>query len=61
MNLGNFTIKAAEVVQQAQQLAFNSQNPTIETEHLLKALLDQQDSPVDYLLKKNNEIGRAHV
>ena len=52
MNLGNFTIKAAEAVQQAQQLAFNSQNPNIETEHLLKALLDQQDSPVEYLLKK---------
>ncbi|MDZ4806682.1 MAG: ATP-dependent chaperone ClpB [Bacteroidota bacterium] len=54
MNLGNFTIKAAEAFQQAQQLAFNAQNPTIETEHILKALLDQQDSPVDYLLKKNN-------
>ena len=54
MNLGNFTIKAAEAFQQAQQLAFNSQNPNIETEHLLKALLEQQDSPVEYLLKKNN-------
>ena len=54
MNLGNFTIKAAEAVQQAQQLAFNTQNPNIETEHFLKALLEQQDSPVAYLLKKNN-------
>lgn len=54
MNLGNFTIKAAEAVQQAQQLAFNGQNPAIETEHFLKALLEQQDSPVEYLLKKNN-------
>jgi ATP-dependent Clp protease ATP-binding subunit ClpB len=54
MNLGNFTIKAAEAFQQAQQLAFNSQSPNIETEHLLKALLDQEDSPVEYLLKKNN-------
>ncbi len=54
MNLGNFTIKAAEAIQAAQQLAFNSQNPNIETEHILKALLDVQDSPVDYLLKKNN-------
>ena len=54
MNLNNFTIKAAEVVQQAQQLAFNAKNPNIETEHLLKALLDQKDSPVEYLLKKNN-------
>src|SRR5687767_6653283 len=54
MNLGNFTIKAAEAIQQAQQLAFNSQSPNIETEHILKALLEQEDSPVDYLLKKNN-------
>ena len=54
MNLGNFTIKAAEAFQQAQQFAFNAQNPNIETEHLLKALLEQEDSPVEYLLKKNN-------
>ncbi len=54
MNLGNFTIKAAEAFQQAQQVAFDAQSPNIETEHILKALLDQQDSPVDYLLKKNN-------
>jgi ATP-dependent Clp protease ATP-binding subunit ClpB len=54
MNLANFTIKAAEAVQQAQQLAFNAQNPNIETEHILKALLEQEDSTVDYLLKKNN-------
>ncbi|PZR26989.1 MAG: ATP-dependent chaperone ClpB [Citrobacter freundii] len=54
MNLGNFTIKAAEAFQQAQQIAFNAQSPNIETEHLLKALLEQEDSPVEYLLKKNN-------
>ena len=54
MNLSNYTIKAAEAVQQAQQLAFNAKNPNIETEHILKALLEQKDSPVEYLLKKNN-------
>lgn len=54
MNLGNFTIKAAEAFQQAQQIAFNAKSPNIETEHILKALLEQQDSPVEYLLKKNN-------
>jgi ATP-dependent Clp protease ATP-binding subunit ClpB len=54
MNLNNFTIKASEAIQQAQQIAFNAQNPNIETEHILKALLDQDDSPVEYLLKKNN-------
>ncbi len=54
MNLGNFTIKAAEAFQQSQQIAFNAKNPNIETEHILKALLEQEDSAVDYLLKKNN-------
>jgi ATP-dependent Clp protease ATP-binding subunit ClpB len=54
MNLGNFTIKAAEAIQLAQQTAFNAQSPNIETEHILKALLDLPDSPVEYLLKKNN-------
>jgi ATP-dependent Clp protease ATP-binding subunit ClpB len=54
MNLGNFTVKAAEAFQLAQQLAFNAQNPNIETEHILKALLEQDDSTVEYLLKKNN-------
>ena len=53
MNLSNFTIKAAEVIQGAQQIAYNHQHSNIETEHLLKALLEQQDSPIDYLLKKN--------
>lgn len=54
MNLNNFTIKAQEIVQQAQQLAFNNQNPAIETAHFLRALLDDADGPVSFLLKKNN-------
>jgi ATP-dependent Clp protease ATP-binding subunit ClpB len=53
MNLSNFTIKAAEVIQGSQQIAFNHSNPNIETEHILKALLEQQDSPIEFLLKKN--------
>ncbi len=54
MNFNNFTIKASEVIQQAQQLAYNNHNPNIETEHILQSLLKMEDSPVDYLLKKNN-------
>jgi ATP-dependent Clp protease ATP-binding subunit ClpB len=53
MNLSNFTIKAAEVIQGSQQIAFNHSNANIETEHILKALLEQQDSPIEFLLKKN--------
>ncbi len=54
MNLNNFTIKAQEAIAQSQQLAFNNQNPNIETEHLLKALLTEDDSAIEFLLKKNN-------
>ncbi|MCF8449554.1 MAG: ATP-dependent chaperone ClpB [Taibaiella sp.] len=54
MNLSNFTIKAQEIVQQAQQLAFSNQNPSIETAHFLRALLDDAEGPVQFLLKKNN-------
>ena len=54
MNLNNYTIKAQESVQAAQQLAFNNGNVNIETAHLLKALLDDTDSSIEYLLKKND-------
>jgi ATP-dependent Clp protease ATP-binding subunit ClpB len=54
MNLNNFTIKAQEILQQAQQLAFNDQTPSIETAHILKALIQDADGPIPYLLKKNN-------
>ena len=54
MNLNNYTIKAQETIQAAQQLAFNSGNPNIETNHLLKALSADKDSPVEFLLKRNN-------
>ncbi len=54
MNPGNLTIKSQEIFQKAQQIAFNERNPNIEVEHLLKALLTDEDSPVGFLLKKNN-------
>ena len=54
MALQNLTIKSQEILQQAQQLAFNAQNTNIETEHILKALLDDKDSAVEFLVKKNN-------
>src|ERR1700743_3230370 len=53
MNLNNFTIKAQEAIAKAQQLAFDNSNPAIDTDHLLKALLSEEDSPVEFLLKKN--------
>ncbi|MBZ0099757.1 MAG: ATP-dependent chaperone ClpB [Taibaiella sp.] len=54
MNLNNFTIKAQEMLQHAQQQAFNHQSPNIETAHLLRALLDDKEGPISYFLKKND-------
>lgn len=60
MNLNNFTIKAQEVIAKAQQLAFNNSNVNIETEHLLQAIMEDVDSSVHFLLKKNN-VNPAYV
>ena len=54
MSAQNLTIKSQEILQQAQQIAFNNKNTNIETEHLLKTLLDDENSPIEFLLKKNN-------
>jgi len=54
MNFDKFTIKSQEAVQQAQQLASAQSNSSIETGHLLKALLDTDENVISYLLKKVN-------
>jgi ATP-dependent Clp protease ATP-binding subunit ClpB len=54
MSLQNLTIKSQEILQQAQQLAFSDNHSFIETEHILQALLNDKDSAIDFLLKKNN-------
>jgi ATP-dependent Clp protease ATP-binding subunit ClpB len=46
MNLNQYTIKAQETIQAAQQEAFTAGNPSIETAHLLKAMLLDKDSPI---------------
>ncbi len=53
MNLNKFTIKAQEVVQQSQQLAFDEKNPAIESAHILKSLLNNDEDVIPYLLKKS--------
>ena len=54
MNLNNFTIKAQEAVQKAQQLAFSNNHQHIENAHILKALLEVDENVVGYLFKKLN-------
>ncbi|AYD48639.1 ATP-dependent chaperone ClpB [Arachidicoccus soli] len=54
MNPNNYTIKAQELIQGAQQLAFDNNDLNIETNHLLKALINEKDSSIEFLLKKND-------
>jgi ATP-dependent Clp protease ATP-binding subunit ClpB len=52
MNLNNFTIKAQEAIQQAQQLAAEKSHSAIETAHLLQGLLITDEQTIAFLLKK---------
>ncbi|HBH07318.1 MAG TPA: ATP-dependent chaperone ClpB [Flavobacteriales bacterium] len=52
MNPNNFTIKAQEAIERAQQVALQNSHQAVENIHLLKALTDDSDSPIQYLLKK---------
>ena len=52
MNLNNFTIKAQEAIQQAQQLATEKSHSAIETAHLLQGLLSTDEQTIAFLLKK---------
>ncbi len=52
MNFNNFTIKTQEVIQQAQQLAYNFGHQQIENEHLFKAILKVDENATPFILKK---------
>ena len=52
MNFNQFTIKAQEAVQKAQQLATQEGQQAIETGHLLKGLLEADENVLPYLFKK---------
>jgi len=52
MNLDKFTIKAQQAVQAAQQLAAERENQAIENGHLLKGILEADESVLPFLLKK---------
>ena len=52
MNAQKFTQKSLEAIQDAQNIAIQNQNVQIEEEHLLLALLEQNESLIKELLKK---------
>ena len=52
MNIQKFTQKSLEAIQNAQTLAMENQNAQVEQEHLLLALLEQENSLIKELIKK---------
>ena len=52
MNIQKFTQKSLEAIQSAQTIATENQNSQVEQEHLLLALLEQENSLIKELLKK---------
>src|SRR5215470_5722366 len=54
MNINKYTEKAREAVASAVELARQANNPQLEPEHMLVALVEQRDGIVPNLLRKMN-------
>ena len=52
MNIQKFTQKSLEAIQDAQNIAIENQNSQVEEQHILLALLEQEDSLIKELFKK---------
>lgn len=54
MNFKNFTIKAQEALQHAQEIATDYSHQAIEPLHILRSMLDVDENMIPYLLRKAN-------
>ena len=52
MDIQKFTQKSLEAIQKAQEIAIQNQNPQIEQEHILLALIDDENGLIKELLSK---------
>jgi ATP-dependent Clp protease ATP-binding subunit ClpB len=52
MNFNNFTIKAQEAIQKAQEMATANSNQALENAHILKGIFSVDENVMPYLLKK---------
>ncbi|MBP6826114.1 MAG: ATP-dependent chaperone ClpB [Saprospiraceae bacterium] len=52
MTYDNFTIKAQEAILQAQQIAAGYEQQSVDSAHIVKGMLNVDDSVTDFLLKK---------
>lgn len=61
MNINKFTQKSIQAVQQCERIAMDYGNQEIEQEHLLYALLTQDDSLILKLMQKMGLDGNAVI
>lgn len=54
MNIEKFTVKAQSALARAQEIAVNHSNQYVENLHILKAMMENDEFVVSYLLKKCN-------
>lgn len=54
MNFQNYTLKGQEVVQRASQIAIGKNHQIVESAHLLKAIIEEEDTLMNFLFKKLN-------
>ena len=52
MTYDNFTIKAQESILKGQKIAAGYSQQTVDTPHLIKGLLETDESVIEFLLKK---------
>lgn len=55
MNISKFTQKSVQAVQDLEKVAYQFGNQEIEEEHLLYALLEQEDSLILKLIEKSGD------
>jgi len=60
MNFNNYTIKSQEAIQKAIEIANSNQQQSIETGHIMKAILLSDENVVSFVLKKL-AINRLHL
>lgn len=60
MNFNNYTIKSQEAIQKAIEIATSNQQQSIETAHLMKAVLLSDENVISFILKKL-AINRLHL
>ncbi|WP_185877338.1 ATP-dependent Clp protease ATP-binding subunit [Blattabacterium cuenoti] len=52
MNFNKFTIKSKEIIQEAQNIAFNERQQSIENAHILKSMLSIEKNIIPIIIKK---------